>query len=140
MKLNPDCMRDILLYLEENLKIQNNSFSSISLDTLQNNLTKYSKEDIFYSVYNLREIHYIEGTFLGADNLKMYVCIIDNITYVGHQFLDTVRPETVWNQTNSIIKKAGIHTLEFIELVAHDIAVESAKEMVKASMSGGANS
>lgn len=34
MKLNPDCMRDILLYLEENLEIQNNSFSSISLDTL----------------------------------------------------------------------------------------------------------
>ena len=139
MKLNPECIRDILLYLEDNLKIEDNSFDSISLDTLQNNLTQYSKEDIFYSVYNLREIHYIEGTFLGADNYKMYVCLIDNITYAGHQFLDSVRPETVWNQTKSIIKRMGIHTLEFIESVAHDIAVESAKQMIKSSMGGDTN-
>ena len=140
MKLNPDCIRDILLYLEDNLRVKNNSFSFISLETLQNNLTQYSKEDIFYSVYNLREIHYIEGTFLGADNIKMYVCLIDNITYAGHQFLDTVKPETVWNKTKSIVKQAGIHTLEFIETIAHDIAVESAKEMIKASMNGGTTS
>ncbi len=139
MKLNPDCIRDILLYLEENLKIENDSFSSISLNTLQNNLTQYSKEDIFYSVYNLREIHYIEGTFLGADNLKMYVCHIDNITYAGHQFLGTVRPETVWNQTKSIIKKVGIHTLGFIESVAHDVAVEMGKQAVITSMGGSPN-
>ena len=137
MKLNPDCIRDILLFLEENLEIKDGSFTAVSLQTLEDSLTAYSKEDIFYSVYNLREIHYIEGRFMGADNLKMYVCHIENITYAGHQFLDSVRPETVWNQTKSIIKKMGIHTLEFIESVAHDVAVESAKQAVITSMSSG---
>jgi len=42
----------------------------------------------------------------------------------------------VWKQTKDIIKNAGIHTLEFIEQVAHDVAVEAAKEMVKISMGG----
>ena len=137
MKLNPDCIRDILLFLEENLEIKDGSFTWVSLQTLEDSLTAYSKEDIFYSVYNLREINYIEGYFMGADNLKMYVCHIENITYAGHQFLDSVRPETVWNQTKSIIKKMGIHTLEFIESVAHDVVVESAKQAVINSMSSG---
>lgn len=139
MKLNPDCIRDILLYLEENLKIEDNSFSAISLNTLEDNLTQYSKEDIFYSVYNLKEIHFIEGIFRGADNCIMYICLIENITYAGHQFLDSVRPETVWKQTKSIIKQIGVHTLGFIESVARDVIVEMGKQAVITSMGGNSN-
>ena len=58
MKLNPDCIRDVLLYLEENLKISEREFLPITLYTLEEELTKYSKEDIFYSVYNLRQIRF----------------------------------------------------------------------------------
>lgn len=130
MKLNPDCIRDVLLYLEENLKIEDGSFSTISLHTLQKNLTQYSKEDVFYSVYNLKEIHFIEGIFRGADNSEMYVCHVNNITYAGHQFLNTVRPQSVWDKTKTIAGKVGVHTLGFLESVAHDVAVELAKQLV----------
>lgn len=134
MKLNPDCIRDVLLYLEENLKISEREFLPITLYTLEEELTKYSKEDIFYSVYNLRQIRFIEGTFVDTTSEKMQQCRIENITYAGHQFLATVKPETIWNKTKSVVSKVGVHTLAFIESVAHDMAVESAKQAVTIAM------
>lgn len=50
------------------------------------------------------------------------------MTHRGHQFYESIRPEPIWNKTKSIISKVGVHTLDFIEGVAHDVAVESAKQ------------
>ena len=62
MKLNPDCVRDVLLYLEENLEIKNASeFSEITLKQIKESLSQYTEDDVFYSVYNLYKINYIEG-------------------------------------------------------------------------------
>lgn len=60
MKLNPDCVRDVLLYLEENLEIKNASeFSEITLKQIKESLSQYTEDDVFYSVYNLYKINYI---------------------------------------------------------------------------------
>lgn len=64
----------------------------------------------------------------------MFFCEINNITYPGHQFLNTVRPEPIWNKTKNIVAKVGNHTLAFVESVAHDIAVESAKQAITVMM------
>lgn len=65
MKLNTDCIRDILLYLEEELVIKDHKeFSSITLVRLQEALAdKYSKDDVFYSVYNLHKIHFMRAEY-----------------------------------------------------------------------------
>ncbi len=135
MKLNPDCIRDVLLYLEEKLKIEKGRiFSPITLKTLQENLSEYSPEDVFYSVYNLHQIRFIEGRINDVNNMKMMFCDIENITYAGHQFLSNIRPQPIWDKTKSIVSKIGNHTLGFIEGVARDIAVESAKQAVTIMM------
>ena len=134
MKLNPDCIRDVLLYLEENIKIDNRTFMPISLKSLQEVFENYSEEDIFYSVYNLKQAKFIEGKFTDIKDTKMAICEIQNITYVGHQFLETVRPKPIWDKTKSVVTKVGVHTLGFIEEIAHDIAVESAKQAVSVAM------
>lgn len=136
MQINTDCVRDILLYLEANLKIsKGHVFESISLKKLQEAFTdKYSAEDVFYSVYNLRQIRFIEGSISDASNRKMFFCDIENITYTGHQFLNSIRPQPIWDKTKGIVSKIGIHSLGFIEGVAHDMAIESAKQMVTISM------
>ena len=138
MQINTECVRDTLLYLEENLKIINgHTFDSISLSDLQEALSKkYTPEDVFYSVYNLRQIHFIEGRISDVSNIKMFFCDIENITYGGHQFLNSIRPEPIWNKTKRIVSKIGVHSLGFIEGVAHDVAVESAKQAVTISMAG----
>lgn len=134
MKLNPDCIRDVLLYLEENIKIDNRTFIPISLKSLQEVFANYSEEDIFYSVYNLKQAKFIEGKFTDIKDTKMAICEIQNITYAGHQFLETVRPKPIWDKTKSVVSKVGVHTLGFIEEIAHDIAVESAKQAVSVAM------
>lgn len=48
----------------------------------------------------------------------------------GYQFYESVKDPSIWNKTKNIIGKVGSHTLEFIESVAHDVAVEAAKEVI----------
>ena len=123
MKLNPDCIRDVLLYLEENLKvIENHKFTEISLTQLQDALQQYAKEDIFYSVYNLHQIHFIEGKISDVSNMKMFYCEINNITWSGHQFLNTIRPTTVWEATKTGASKLGIMSMHALSTIAMKVS------------------
>lgn len=122
MKLNPDCIRDVLLYLEENLKVKDcQKFSEITLSQLQDALSQYQPEDVFYSVYNLHEIHFIDGRFSDINDMKMYFCEINNITWNGHQFLNTIRPKTVWEATKQGASKLGIMSMQALSTIAMKI-------------------
>lgn len=123
MKLNPDCVRDVLLYLEENLKIKNSSeFSEITLKEIKEALSQYTEEDVFYSVYNLYQIKYIEGKINDVGNKKMFFCEINNITWDGHQFLNTIRPKTVWEATKDGASKLGVMSMHALSSIAMKIS------------------
>lgn len=135
MKINEDCIRDILGYLIENLTIKadETKFAYAKIDTLQiiNNLslTSYSKEDIVYSIHILAELQFINGDNLMQHSPTSYTRqTIYNVTYRGQRFYETIRPESTWEKTKGVINTIGVHTLEFIESIAHDMVVESAKE------------
>lgn len=122
MKLNPDCIRDVLLCLEENLKItEEQNFSQMTLVQLKEKLSNYSDDDIFYSVYNLHQIHFIEGNIKNASNKVMYFCEIKNITWDGHQFLNTIRPITVWEATKKGASKLGIMSMNALATISSKI-------------------
>ena len=59
---------------------------------------------------------------------------VTSVRWHSHQFLETVRPEPIWDKTKSVVSKVGVHALGFIEGVAHDIAIESAKQAVTIAM------
>lgn len=74
MKLNPDCIRDILLVIEE----KSTADSIITSDQLfkETLLSKYSKDEILYHLNQLylsnyiicpREHKWIDGTFIVCD-------------------------------------------------------------------------
>ena len=124
MKLNADCIRDVLLYLEEKLSIdsETKSFNSLTLNQIQTEFdSKYSKEDILYSIYNLKEIRYIEGTFKNSSTSFMYICNITNITWAGHQFINSVRPKNVWDATKNGAKKLGLMSMSALSMIANEI-------------------
>lgn len=83
MQLKPDCVRDTLLYLEEQLTVnfQQSNFNSITLTQLTEGMllrhTHYDAEDIWYTVYNLKQIHFIEGRFSDAGKHRMMFCDIE---------------------------------------------------------------
>ena len=125
MKLNPDCIRDVLLYLEENLSYceEENSIEhkSIGIHTIANELHNkhnYNTNDIYYSVEKLLEIRYIIALHESRGrNQSILTCDISDITYNGHMFLNTIRPKTIWEATKSKAKQIGgmsIHSLSMI--------------------------
>lgn len=124
MKLNPDCIRDILLYLETELQIDpdRGTFKTIPLGEIKKQFEgKYSQDDIWYSVYNLKEIRFIDGTFQDSSTSVMYICIINNITWSGHEFLNSVRPKTVWDATKNGAKKLGLMSISALNMIASEI-------------------
>lgn len=64
----------------------------------------------------------------------MRSCSIEDVTFRGYQFIESVREPSIWEKTKSIVGKVGNHTLGFIENVAHDVAIEVAKEATMATI------
>ena len=93
MKINEECIRDVLSYLINNLTIQiiNNKkgdFNSISLLSLMETFDeKYSKEDVWYSIYNLSQDRYIETDDIRSKSRNGFAFVnIYNVTHRGHEF------------------------------------------------------
>lgn len=109
MKLIHDCVRDIMLYIEDNLKLDN----TLTINEIQINLSNYSIEDITYTCEKLDEAGYLE--------IKRYItgdAIVLKMTYNGHQFLDTIRDDSIWKETKSKISKIAGVSLPIIQQVA----------------------
>lgn len=124
MKLNPDCIRDVFLYLESELEIdlEKSNFKTITLHKIKEHFKSiYSEEDIWYSIYNLKEIHFIDGRINNVGNQKMFFCEIENITWNGHQFLNNIRPKNVWEATKSGASKLGIMSVHALSAISMKI-------------------
>lgn len=126
MKLNPDCVRDILFAIED-LSTPNSLLTSIQLSE-NKFLTKYSNDEILYHLNQLYLSEYIivptkhkwiNGTFL-----------VNDLSPSGHEFISNIRKDTNWNKVKSISKEVGTETLSSIKSIAEDV-ISSA---IKASM------
>ena len=124
MKLNPTCIRDILIYFENNLTFGPDlSWSPISLEPLCNNLEKYTKEELTYTLLLLDEAHYIEAHIInhsgGIVDIHIY-----RLTYLGHVFLDTIKSETIWKKLQNAITSAGTISLPVLQDIGSNYALE----------------
>lgn len=92
---------------------------------------------IFGTIYNMEKMEYLDVHTLNGEMIYTPLALIEvtNITVKGHRFLDTIKPDGIWNKTKCIVSQIGNHTLEFIEDTAQKIAVESAKQMITVTMS-----
>lgn len=137
MQINIDCFKDVLKYCVDHIDYEEDddswSIKCVNLNMMyESSDLNYEKKDIMYSVLKLIECDFIKTYTKSPDN-KSYldICSIEDVTFRGYQFIESIREPSIWNKTKSIAGKVGNHTLNFIESVAHDVAVESAKELVK---------
>ena len=80
MRLNPDCIRDILFVVENNATYSND----VSEETIFKELTpKYSREEILYHVRQcehsglfLKVVHYLEASPLRIYHLMVIVSLM----------------------------------------------------------------
>ena len=118
MMLNPDCVRTILLEVEKT-KIGDR----LKLHNLCEQLPEYEKDDLWYTCLKLQEagfLHVITTTTLGS---PMPVIIeIKDISYQGHEFLNSIRADANWGKVKDVAKKAGVFSLKMLGEIAQGVA------------------
>ena len=123
MQRDLDKIRNIMLYLEENL-IPGKEISSSDIPYYEEN----NDNDYLVLTEHIRqlvEINFIEEHNIRLSGLTIYY--IKRITSDGHDFIQAIKNESVWNQTKDMAKKAGGGTIP--------IMVEFAKEYIKSRFS-----
>ena len=129
MKFNLDCVRDLLLTLEDELQFGRDlEFPTLSFHRvcLAPRMVGYPKSDIAYTTQKLKEAGYIEVHILAADS-NFIDALYSAITFEGHQYLDNVRDKNVWEKIKKKIQPFGTS-------VALPIVVSVSQAIVKASL------
>ncbi|EGS9997873.1 DUF2513 domain-containing protein [Clostridium perfringens] len=120
MKLNPDCIRDILLTVEESTdfnhylsyRFDSNSFEKLSI---------YSHDEITYHIRqcDLSNLLYKVSYYDGGNSID----ILD-LSPKGHNFLADIRSDTVWNNTKTIANKIGSTSLDVLLKVSTGVLTQ----------------
>ena len=141
MVLNKDCIRDILIYIEEKCVYYDDKRFGHMLHEVTFNeickaeeLSQYSKDDKYYTVQKLFEGHFIKGYVIPKDCYdKFNYANITALSLRGHDLLDNIKPETVWNQTKSVLHKVGSFSLSIMAQVAGEIMAVYTKAMMNSN-------
>lgn len=120
MYLNKDCVRDLLLYFEENLK----PFESHQMNFEE--LDLYSQSVIYYTTVQLLDAGLIVGDSISIKG-SFPLISIERISWQGHQFLDNIRPKTVWDKTQDICKELGTNSIDAIIKISSAVITEIIK-------------
>ncbi|WP_164995861.1 DUF2513 domain-containing protein [Miniphocaeibacter massiliensis] len=112
MKLNLDCIRDILLQLE------NLEFDSYTTTSKLSEILNYSSDEIEYSCLKLYEAGYIDAMVIKTMNRFLPgIKSIHDITYDGHEFLSTIRDNNNWKVIKDRAKTIGVFSLKTISQI-----------------------
>ena len=125
MKLNHNCVRDLLLYTEEHLEY------GYYIKVSEAQINSYSQYEIIYAADKLLEAGYIVGDKrVTMDSKGIPQIDITSITWSGHQFLDNIRDNKVWEHTKGILSKFSSVSIGVISNVASQVI----SNMVKSQM------
>ena len=117
MKLNHDCVRDLLLFIEEK------SDYNTGIDPYEIELG-YDHIEVLYAADKLLEADYVKGIKKNVISADLPQIIIKSITWEGHLFLDNIRDDTVWDKTKKIAKNFSSMSLSLIGKIASQVIVQ----------------
>ena len=117
MRLNPDCIRDILLYLEDKIDAENDC---VSFNELVDNLGKYNRNMLYYHVNQISKHDFVDDVMY-ASNEPLF---ISDLTPKGHEFLANIRSNTKWNKVKGISEKIGSTSLDAIIQISSNVITD----------------
>lgn len=120
MKLDNDCIRDILLYIEEHTT---DECPIVSADDLKSELQKYSSDTINYHIRQIHQAKLVDTVCYG-DGVPQD---ISNLSWEGNTYVANIRDNKIWLNVKE--KTKGLSS------VAFSILVECAKQEVKRHLS-----
>lgn len=128
MKLNPDCIRDIMLTLEDMTGITLNGyyqFARVTHSSVASELSeKYRSTEIAYTLIQLAESDYIKMQF---EYDKRHLAVnIGNILYItpkGHEFISHIQSNERWTtKIKPAIRLFGSVSLSVVEAISKGVA------------------
>ncbi len=118
MKYNLDCVRDILFLLENAQTLSPElEICEVHLEEIASQLDDYKLNEIANTLIILDEAGFIIANTFYADNC-INTILVSRITYDGYQFLESIRPETVWHKVKSIGDKIGSFSMDAVSQIA----------------------
>lgn len=123
MKLNPDCIRDILLAVEK-VTDANTPFRYSRYKSAHQHLAKYDHNEILYHMKQCNMDDMFDG-FTLTDSGDLV--IIRDLSPKGHKFLANVRQDNIWNNTKIIAGKVGSKSLEALVQISSNIITDLVK-------------
>lgn len=125
MKLNPDCIRDILFEVESSSTIDKPwIFDS---ENPSDRLSPYDKKEIAYHARYCMEAGLLKGFKVYGDCDTLTA---SDLSPEGHEFLSDIRHDTNWNKTKEIASKAGSFSLDILKNIAIGIATSYAQKQL----------
>jgi len=120
MKRDWDTIREILTTLEK---------TTTSCNTLQlSDFPSEQAESISYHTELLIEAGLIDGEMTKSMGRNVPEFLITRLTWNGHEFLDAINNDTVWEKTKKSFSKSGISmSFDLIKSVATDTATSLIK-------------
>lgn len=116
MKRNWDTIREVLIKLEE-----------LDAKTGSIQLSDFPKEKDYeysYHVELLIDAGLINGQMINTLGRHAQSFMIKSLTWNGHEFLDAIKDDNVWNKTKSTFKEGGLSmTFDLAKEVATNITL-----------------
>lgn len=119
MVLNANCVRDVLLYLEEHLsmtdKLETVPVSVFDLD--KSDSLKYSIQELANTLIVLQEAGFL---LINGDYGDTRITMLDvyRITYSGYEMIEKIRDEKRWKHVNKCLSAIRNYSLSAISSVA----------------------
>lgn len=146
MRLNIDCVRDILLCIEDLvtptkvasfIDIDLSHKIAIALEEAPRQPTSYQK--LLLKKYSNEELIYHLKYSIKADLIEPYdsnsqeEIIIENLTPKGHEFIENIRYDSVFEKTKSICKELGVKSLSSVVQISENVISEIIKSHIISS-------
>jgi hypothetical protein len=115
MKRNWETIRELLSRIEEN---------TLPSDILRlSNFPAERHAEVSYHMNLLLDAGLVEGEMSKTLSPGPWNFIASRLTWAGHEFLDSIRSETVWQRTKKVFTEHGISmTFDLVRTVAKDAA------------------
>lgn len=122
MKLNPDCVRDILLKVEEIPDVHHHwTFDTQNIPKI---FPQYTTDEV---MYHLRQCE-LSGFFINTShNITYENFTVLDLSPSGHQFLNNVRENSIWNGVKGVAAKVGVSSLDALMQIATNVITQLIK-------------
>ena len=123
MKLEPELIKDILVWGENNLPNDDKIFSASGLE-----FKGFSKQQILFHTKLLYKNEYLEGDVATNISSDFFDFDFDSLTMKGYELLEMMKNDTVWKKIQSKLAEIGMQAIPaLIPLALEQVKILLAK-------------